>query len=177
MRELVPVKVRIRNYQSLEDVEFEVAGFTCISGPTNIGKSAIVRAISGALLNAPAIKAVRKGKKFCTVELDGGDWSLKWEKSKTVSRVWIPADAEKPLTAVGRGQLDEVAAFGFQSIDVGRDKVQPWFASLPPEGVRSGHHRLHQRGHPPVRPPRRNRDQHQGEAPRRREGEASGRGR
>lgn len=41
-----PVKVSIKNFQSVSDIEFEIHGFTCITGPTNIGKSAIIRAIS-----------------------------------------------------------------------------------------------------------------------------------
>ena len=124
-----PVLVRIRDFQSLEDVDIEIRGFTCITGPTNIGKSAIIRAISGALLNSPVIGDVRKGRKYSSVTLDGGDWSMKWEKGKTISRTWIPANADRPLTAVGRGQLDEVAAFGFRSVSVGPKKVQPWLAT------------------------------------------------
>jgi len=48
--ELYPVKIRIKNFQSIEDLEIEVRGFTAITGKTNIGKSAIMRAISSAML-------------------------------------------------------------------------------------------------------------------------------
>jgi energy-coupling factor transporter ATP-binding protein EcfA2 len=128
--ELTPVRVRIRGFQSLEDVEIEVHGFTCITGPTNIGKSAIIRAISGALMNSPVTGAVRKGKKFCSVEIKAEKWGFKWEKAeKGVNRYWIPADADKPLAKVGQGQIEPVADMGFQSVKVGKDYIQPWLAT------------------------------------------------
>lgn len=128
MAGLKPVRVRISNYQSVEHVEFEVEGFTCIRGGTNIGKSAILRAISGALLNTPAVHKVRRGHKYATVELQSEDWGVKWEKGEAVTRYWLPGD-EKPRTAVGQGQADFVAAMGFQGVDVGKDHIYPWYAS------------------------------------------------
>lgn len=129
-RGLTPVHVRIRGFQSLEDVEIEVHGFTCITGPTNIGKSAIIRAISGALMNSPVTGLVRKGKKFCSVEIVAEEWGFKWEKAeKGVNRYWIPSNADKPLAKVGQGQLDLVANMGFQSVKIGKEAIQPWLAS------------------------------------------------
>lgn len=125
---LKPIRVSIQNYQSLEDVEFDVEGFTCIRGGTNVGKSAILRAISGAILNAPAVGKVRRGYKYATVSLQSEDWGLKWEKGESVSRYWLPGD-EKPRTAIGQGQADFVAAMGFQQVRVGDDWLQPWYAN------------------------------------------------
>jgi len=124
-----PVTVRIKNFQSIGSLELEVSGFTCVTGPTNIGKSAIVRAVSGALLGSPVVGDVRRGQKFCTVELVSDGWSLKWEKGERgVNRYWIPADTESPLDKVGKGQIPQIEALGFGSVKIGDDVVQPWFA-------------------------------------------------
>lgn len=129
MEKIKPIKVKIQNFQSIEDIEFEINGFTCMTGPTNIGKSATIRAISGALMGASVVGNVRKGKRFCTVELKSEDWSLKWEKGeKGINKYWIPFNAEVPLDKVGQKQLDQISDMGFGSIQVGSDNIQPWFA-------------------------------------------------
>lgn len=125
-----PVHVRITNFQSIGDIEFEIAGFTCITGLTNIGKSAVIRAISGALLGSPVTGDVRKGQKFCTVELRSEGWELRWEKGERgVNRYWIPIGSDRALDKVGKGQIEQVAAMGFGSIQVGDDVLQPWLAT------------------------------------------------
>ena len=86
-----PVQIRIRDFQSIDSIDLEVSGFTCVTGPTNIGKSAIVRAVSSAILNKSVVGSVRKGKKFCTVEVDG----LKWEKGERVGRYWVPGETDE----------------------------------------------------------------------------------
>lgn len=126
---LKPIRVTITNFQSIESLDLEVSGFTCITGKSNIGKSAIVRAVAGALLNSPVGPHVRKGSKFCTVTLQSEDWSLRWEKGSGVSRYFVPADVEKPLDKVGAGQIDPVAKMGFQSVRLGRDVTHPWYAT------------------------------------------------
>lgn len=129
MKKIKPVHVKIDNFQSIKSIDFEINGFTCVTGKTNIGKSAIIRAISSALLGAPVVGNVRKGNKFCTVELKSEDWSLKWEKGeKGINKYWIPFNAETPLDKVGQKQIDQIADMGFKSIQVGSDSIQPWFA-------------------------------------------------
>jgi len=123
-----PVKVSIKNFQSVSDIEFEIHGFTCITGPTNIGKSAIIRAISSAILNKSTIGIVRKGKKYCTVELAGDGWGMKWEKGDGVGRYWVPGE-EKARTGIGQGQTELTEKLGFKSIKVGDDVLSPWLAT------------------------------------------------
>ncbi len=125
---LNPVHVRIRDFQSIEDLEFDIRGFTCITGKSNIGKSAIIRAISGAILNRPVGNMVRKGAQFCSVELSSAEWGFKWEKNdEGVNRIWIPG-SDRPLDKLGQVQVDQVAKMGFGNIEIGDDKIQPWLA-------------------------------------------------
>ncbi len=128
MKDLNPIRVVIDNYQSISHLDFEVKGFTCIVGVSNVGKSAILRAISGAILNDPVINKVKKGQKVCSVQLLSKDWSLKWEKGSGVSRYWIPADADKALDKVGAGQIEPVSELGFKSIKIGGEWKEPWYA-------------------------------------------------
>lgn len=126
---LKPIKVVIDNFQSLEHVEFEICGFTAIAGKSNIGKSAILRAISGSILNIPVSNLVRKDAKYCSVELQSEDWGFKWEKGeRNVNRYWVN-NKEQPLDKVGFGQTEITENFGFKSIKVGTDSVHPWYAS------------------------------------------------
>lgn len=124
---LHPVHVRIKNFQSIEDLEFEVRGFTCITGKSNIGKSSICRAISRSLLNDPVTGMVRKGQKFASVELSSEGWGYLWEKGeKDVNRYQING---KTFDKTGQVQLSEIQAMGFRSIAVGDDELEPWWAS------------------------------------------------
>ena len=126
---LHPVRIKITNFQSIDELEIDVHGFTCITGPSNIGKSAVIRATSSAILNNPVVGMVRKGAPFCTVEASSEGWAFKWEKNdKGVNRVFIPPSNPKPLDKLGQTQVAAITEMGFNSIEVGDDQIQPWFA-------------------------------------------------
>lgn len=125
-----PIKISIKDFQSIESLDLELSGFTCITGPTNIGKSAVIRAISNAILNKSVVGAVRKGKKFCTVDVDG----LKWEKGERVGRYWVPGELDesgnpKPRDGIGQGQTEVTEMMGFRSVKVGDKYINPWLAT------------------------------------------------
>jgi len=83
------MRVSIRNFQAFEDVTLNVEGVTTIVGPSNIGKSALVRAITAALFSRPGDNFVRKGAKSSVVLLEdvpGVDGYIEWEKGKGVNR-------------------------------------------------------------------------------------------
>lgn len=125
---LSPVHIKISNFQSIEDIEFEVHGFTLVSGKSNAGKSAIIRAITSALTNAPVGPLVRKGAKYCSVSINTDGWGLVWEKGERgINRYRLDGD-NKLLDKVGFGQIDEITKFGFGSVKIGSDSVYPWVA-------------------------------------------------
>lgn len=121
-----PVHVRIRNFQSIESLEMEINGLTIVMGKSNIGKSAIVRAISSALLNKPVTNMVRHGAKSSLVTLESEDWGLEWEKAERGSNRYEIGG--KTLKNVGQGQLEDVAKMGFGSVRIGDQDVHPWLA-------------------------------------------------
>lgn len=129
MQNLKPIHVHIKNFQSIEDLSFDVHGFSCLVGKTNAGKSSLLRAMSGALLNKPVTNLVRKGTKSCMVRLSSEGWGLLWEKAeKGLNRYTIEGKAEV-LENVGPKQPEQVSAFGFRSVRIGEKDLYPWYAS------------------------------------------------
>lgn len=123
---LKPVRVSIRNYQSIDALDLEVRGFTCVTGKTNIGKSAILRAISSAILNESVNGMIRSGSKFASVELQSEAWGFKWEKGPGVSRYHV---AGTTYDKVGQATFEAVTNMGFGSVKLGQKEVYPWWAS------------------------------------------------
>ena len=113
------VEIEIRGFQSIEHVNLKVEGFTALVGRTNIGKSAIVRAIRAALTNSLGTAFVRhgaaclrrtKGTKTCKCEsyvrIKTPDFDLAWRKGDAVNQYqWNGVDKTVP----GRGAPDFLA--------------------------------------------------------------------
>ena len=130
----MPITVRVREFQSIEDATVVLDGFTVITGANNSGKTALVRAIRGVFTNAPAGPLVRHGAAHLTVEIDFQDgntvkWEKGWEKpgqkGKTVNRYTVNGQV---LPSVGRGCPPEVLELGIRSIRAGTDTLWPQIA-------------------------------------------------
>ena len=121
------VKIRVQNYQSIEDAEIEVSGLTVITGANNGGKSALHRAVFGAVTNARGTKFVRYGKDQCTVTLTFGDGrTLVWEKGDKVNSYTVDG---KKLNKVGAGAPPpEVQSLGITPIEAAGRELWPQFA-------------------------------------------------
>ena len=91
--------LEIRNFQSIEHTSLQVQGFTALTGRSNIGKSAIVRAVKAALTGAPSTsfvrhsaqclrktKAAKTCKCYCSVHIKTENVDLLWEKGDTLNR-------------------------------------------------------------------------------------------
>lgn len=124
------VRVEVHNFQSIEDAVVEIDGFSVVVGRSNIGKSALVRAIKAALTGAPAENYVRHGsqcqrlvkgakscKCFCSVRIQGPGLDLLWEKGDAINR-YVHNGAEH--TVVGKGTPDFLGP-GFAPIFIGGD--------------------------------------------------------
>lgn len=122
----MPVRVRVRNFQSIADAEIVVDRFTVVTGANNSGKTATMRAIQGVFSNSPGDSYVRHGAERLSVELDFGDGqTVRWEKGGKGKPAYVVGG--KTLHP-GRGVPDEVAALGVQPISVGDSKVWPQVA-------------------------------------------------
>ena len=79
------IEIEIQNFQSVDRVCFQIKGFTAFVGRSNIGKSAVVRALRCALTGAAGTDFVRHGPK-CERRVRG----LKKCKCQTSVRVTLP---------------------------------------------------------------------------------------
>lgn len=93
------VEIEVRNFQSVEHATLKVEGFTALVGRSNIGKTALVRAVKAALTGAPVASFVRHGKAclrktkkaktckcFTSVHLKSEGFDLLWEKGDAINR-------------------------------------------------------------------------------------------
>lgn len=122
----MPFRVRAKNFQSIEDAEITVKGFTVITGRNNSGKTALMRAIYGAFVNAPSSSYLRHGTDALSVEIDFLDGhSLRWEKGvKTKPTYVIDGKTLHP----GREVPSEVQALGVKSLTAGSAVIWPQIA-------------------------------------------------
>lgn len=83
MKYALLTKARIENFQSVLDSTIEFGGLTCLVGPGDAGKSAILRALRAALLNDGEDADIRHGTNRCAVELTFEDGNvIEWWKEK-----------------------------------------------------------------------------------------------
>jgi hypothetical protein len=127
------IRIEIRNFQSLEHAVITVRGFTALVGRSNIGKSAIIRAVEAALSGASGTSFVRHGPKcarrlkdiknckcYASVHIVGDGMDLLWEKGDGVNRYRYNG---KDYDAVARG-FPEFLKPDFTPIKVGDKQVQ-----------------------------------------------------
>jgi len=123
------MKVRIKNFQSIEDVSFEIpeGAFTCIVGPSNIGKSALRRALECLIYNKSEASYIRNGTKTCSVELTFDDGTnIKWYRDKKTAGYVINDD---DFTKLAGSVPDILLDKGFKELVINKDKYQVQIAS------------------------------------------------
>lgn len=125
------ILVEVENFQSIAKQTIEIEGFSVLVGKSNLGKSAIVRAVKAALTGAPAESFVRHGascsrakgakscKCYCSVRIVGPDLDLRWEKGDSVNRYECNG---RPYSVVGRG-TPEFLGPPFEPVELGGERV------------------------------------------------------
>jgi DNA repair ATPase RecN len=109
-------RIEIKDYQGIERAAIELAaGVTVLAGPSDSGKSSIVRALRDWAYNSIGDGHVQAGKDAASVTVDG----ITWEKGKKVNRYTL-ADGTV-YDKVGRGQVpDDVQGLtGIREISYG----------------------------------------------------------
>lgn len=122
--------VTIKGFQSIDEVSLTIEGFTALVGRSNIGKSAVVRAVRAALTNALGTDFVRHGsfcsrrirgtkkcKCSCSVHLKSDDFDLLWEKGDEVNQYTYNGQV---YSRSDRGVPDFLQEFSL--VKVGSDK-------------------------------------------------------
>ena len=77
--------LRIRNFQSLHDVQLELAPFTVIVGPSSSGKSALTRAIRTLTSNRRGTEFITHGQRVCSISATTPNGVVTLTRSRTGS--------------------------------------------------------------------------------------------
>lgn len=104
--------VKIKDFQSLKSVDIDIKnGITIITGPTNNGKTAILRAIESSLFNSMSDDMVRSGKNIAGVTISNGSHSMVYMRNARgkSEKTAYQFDGGNIQKKVGRSQLPEVA--------------------------------------------------------------------
>lgn len=124
----MPLKVVVKNFQSIEHAELVIDGLTVLTGTNNAGKSALFRAIRGAATNTRGTFFVRHGTSHATVELTDLETKdvVKWEKGdKGINRYTVNG---KKFDRVGHGVPEEAQILGIKPMKVGDSELWPQIA-------------------------------------------------
>ena len=119
------VRIRVRNFQSIEDAEVEVSGLTVVTGQNNSGKTALMRAVRGVFENSGGDAFVRHGTDALAVHLDFGDADVTWTKGPKVKPTYIVGG--KTINP-GRSVPDEVTSLGVAPVQAGSGEAWPQIA-------------------------------------------------
>jgi hypothetical protein len=128
------IEVEVQNFQSIERIAFLVEGFTAFVGRSNIGKSAVVRALRCALTGAPGtdfvrhgpscerrVRGVKKCKCQASVRVKLPELTFLWEKGDSVNQytVWRDGvDEPEVYSKIDRGTPDFLLSL-FTPVKVG----------------------------------------------------------
>lgn len=94
-------RIKIRNFQSLSEVDLELAPFTVIVGPSSSGKSAFIRAVRTLTSNRRGVDFISHGEKtaFISAETDAGIITLTRSRGTTDNQyLVVPSDPAHPLS-------------------------------------------------------------------------------
>lgn len=131
--------VEIQDFQSIKKGKVTISsGLNIVTGPTNRGKSAIIRAIDGSIFNKLSDDLVRVGTSIAGVTISNGDHTMiccrnaKGKNEKTAYQF----DGGTVQRKVGRSQLPEVKdMFGVSDIRLKNDiliKLNFWYQNDKP---------------------------------------------
>lgn len=103
-------RLKVNNFQSISNADLELGSFTVIVGPSNSGKSALLRALRAVVRNVNSPSAVRVGHKVFTaaVEYSGHQVSIERGKSQSTYRAVLPSGSEEVYTKAGRAVPEDV---------------------------------------------------------------------
>ena len=118
------MKIKINNFQSLREVEFDVpVGVTAVTGDSDIGKSSVIRALRSLFIGWSSNGDVRHGESNSELYVEDDDYSVLREKGKK-NRYEVVVNGEKTeLEKVGRNLPDEVEKLGVRKISLENNVV------------------------------------------------------
>jgi energy-coupling factor transporter ATP-binding protein EcfA2 len=112
-------KVRVQNFQSLEDTTVELGTLTVIVGPNDHGKSAFFRAVRAAAEAKAGQDFIKRGKTLSRVTLWVDGQELTWEKGASTNKYVLNGIA---FDRIGTSTPPEIAELlGMSVVEFDRD--------------------------------------------------------
>lgn len=121
------MKLQIENFQSIRKSEINLNKFVAIVGPTNRGKSAVIRALRVIFYNEWNLSYLRLGSKECKIcivfdDNEGGTLSsISLEKPINTYRILFKDGTEKVYPKVGIEVPEEIKELGFKILQSDRE--------------------------------------------------------
>jgi len=124
------MNLKIRNFQSISRANLEISGFTVITGRSNVGKTALIRACQAAFFGLPGDFYIREGEDHVGVAIQDTDIELIWRKTNVPS-------PKKPTalqvngtihTKIGRDHGKLTEPLGVFELQTTQQRVRPQFA-------------------------------------------------
>ena len=119
-------QIKIRDFQSIAKADIPIGGLTVIVGKSDVGKSALVRAMSAVVYSRRGADIIRSGAKQARVALQFDDGVVVWERAKSV-RFMLRKENEEPseYSKVGVAVPQEIEDFHrLGGIEVGDNEVR-----------------------------------------------------
>lgn len=122
-------KVTLKNFQVHRHLEVELGPFTVFSGPSNSGKSAVLRALAAMMRNDSPGDYITYGQKSLSVEVETADGhTVLWEKGGTKNDYTLtrPDGTKSSYKKVGASvpeEITEVLRFAPITLEDGKTKV------------------------------------------------------
>lgn len=127
------MKIGLSNFQSIERASLDFTGFAVLTGESNLGKSAVIRAVSAMINGYPGDSFVRRGCSVSAVGVKFDDnLTVKWQKVPTVKKVpgketYLDINGVNH-TKLGRDQFSLLEPYGFLAIESSAGTIKPQIA-------------------------------------------------
>jgi energy-coupling factor transporter ATP-binding protein EcfA2 len=121
-----PIKLSGKNFQSFADFSIEIAGFTAVVGPSDLGKSATSRALKGILRNEIGAHHVRLGATSTEVNIEFDGHVIHAERTRKVATEYLVDGKE--FKKLGQRLPEAMEDLGFEPITFGGVTIDPMFA-------------------------------------------------
>jgi DNA repair ATPase RecN len=120
------------NFQSWEDFKIEIDKLTVITGPSDVGKSAIFRSLKALVRNELSADYIRVGQNSCTITLNNPQGTFSISRGNKSSSKYaingVKLEKEIKLEKLNEAIPKEIKDLGMNIIEIGEKKLDPIFA-------------------------------------------------
>lgn len=124
------MKIAVKNFQSIESAALEAGGLTVVTGRSNVGKTALIRAVQAALFGLPGDFYIREGADSCGVALKVDDLDVAWRKVRapTPGKVTALRVGTTTHTKIGKDHNVLTEGLGIRELETSGPTLRPQFA-------------------------------------------------